>query len=152
MTNQTTATTSETTRFVKFMTVGGIGFFVDAGTFFFFSHILGMSLLVGQAFSFSIAVINNFILNRHWTFPEARSKSMRRQLVQFYVTNLVGLFIRSFTIAVVSGFFQAQAALYRIGSLSPELVSNYASLMTAIAIVSIWNYFVNRWWTFGDVA
>lgn len=135
----------------KFMAVGILGFVVDASTFYVFSRAFHLSLLVAQACSFSVAVVNNFVWNRHWTFPEARSKSFRRQLTQFYATSVAGLIIRSITIALVAAPFHRLAATYQFFALPPRLLGDYAALSTAVLIVFIWNYVINRIWTFGEV-
>ena len=136
----------------RFMAVGILGFVVDAVTFYVFSRVFDLSLLVAQACSFTVAVVHNFFWNRHWTFPEARRKSLRRQLTQFYVTSVAGLVIRSVTIALVASPFHRLAVAYPLSSLPPKLVSDYAALSTAVLIVFVWNYVVNRIWTFSEVA
>jgi putative flippase GtrA len=143
---------SEARRFTKFAIVGAIGFVVDAGTFYIFSRIFGLTLLVAQALSFTVAVANNYFWNRYWTFPEARSKSFHRQMVQFYVTSLAGLVIRSITIALIEVTFERLAEGYSPLSLPPKLISDYASLTTAIIIVTVWNYVINRLWTFREAS
>ena len=63
---------TELTRFIKFAIVGAIGMVVDLTVLTFSKEILGLPLTLAVALGFSIAVINNFALNRFWTFPESR--------------------------------------------------------------------------------
>jgi len=141
----------EAKRIVKFVIVGTLGFFVDAGSLYVFTRGFGLSLYIGQALSFSVAVVHNFILNRRWTFPESRQHSPHRQMVQFYLTNLAGLIIRSGIIAFVAPKFERLSLIYRIGEIPPKFVSDYASLSIAVFIVFIWNYVVSRLWTFRNL-
>jgi putative flippase GtrA len=132
------------------MTVGALGFVVDAIALYVFTRFVGFELLIGQAFSFSIAVVHNFLWNRHWTFPHARGKSFRRQLAQFYATNAVGIVIRTGIIALVMEPFGRMAVNPVIPSAFHKFTADYAALSTAVLIVSLWNYSISRVWTFRD--
>lgn len=132
------------------MTVGALGFGVDVVVLYVFTRFVGFELLVAQAFSFSFAVVHNFFWNRHWTFPHARGKSLRRQLAQFYATNAVGIVIRTGIIALVMGPFARLAVNPIIPSAFHKFTADYAALSTAVLIVSLWNYSISRFWTFRD--
>ncbi len=142
---------TESKRMIKFAIVGALGFFVDAGSLYIFTRYIGLTLLIGQAFSFSVAVVHNFIWNRIWTFPESREQSPHKQMAQFYLTNLAGLIIRSGIIAFVEPIFTQLSLAYPIVNIPPKFISDYASLSIAVLIVMIWNYTVSRYWTFRDV-
>jgi putative flippase GtrA len=46
------------------------------------------------------------------------------------------------------GFFQASA----FGkSLTPEFLARNVTLAIAVGIVMLWNFFMNRYWTYNDV-
>lgn len=140
----------EAERFSKFMVVGAIGFVVDAGTLFLFTRGLHLVLIVAQVFSFTAAVISNFIWNRYWTYPESRSKPIRRQLTQFFAVNLAGLGIRSVIIWLVQPLYERLSWLQTL--IPPKLISDYAALATAVVAVLLWNFFINRFWTYNDVS
>jgi putative flippase GtrA len=144
-------TRKEGKRFVKFLAVGASGFVVDAGTFFIFTSLLHVPDLIAQVFSFAAAVVSNFTLNRYWTYPESRSKSIRRQITQFTLVNLAGLAIRSVIFALVLGPYRAIANAQTLIRLDPAFLARYAALATAVTVVLLWNFFVNRYWTYNDV-
>ena len=146
-----TRTRKEGKRFAKFLTVGAIGFVVDATTFFIFTALLHVAPLVAQAFSFTAAVFSNFTLNRYWTYPESRSKSIRRQLAQFTLVNLAGLGVRSVVFALVHEPYRRLAVAMPFLRLDPKFVSDFGALATAVTVVLLWNFFVNRYWTYNDV-
>ncbi len=81
----------EAQRFLKFVVVGGIGFCVDTGTLTILALIFGVDRVVAKAVAFALAVLNNFIWNRLWTYPEARSKSLLTQVALFVAVSVVGL-------------------------------------------------------------
>ncbi len=140
-------------RFLRFAMVGMIGAVIDLGTFNFLSSWLGLTALIAQAFSFSLAVISNFIFNRYWTYPDSRNKPIISQLGQFIIVSVIGLTVRTLI------FDQLQEVLIRIASqmspknffLSPTVVGHNLSLAIVIVVIMLWNFFVNRFWTYNDV-
>ncbi len=139
----------ERTRFLRFLTVGGIGFVVDFGVLNVLTS-FGLLPLVAQAFSFGAAVISNFLLNRYWTYPESRSKRKRTQLAQFFLVSVIGLAIRT------PIFWGVHVLLVRalealVDPAYLELITNNLALATAVGVVLFWNFFINRYWTYGDV-
>lgn len=165
--------TKEAERFAKFAVVGAIGFMVDFGVsnlllrpFIFllqegtalhdFVARFGVApeekaLLFAGTISFICAIISNFLWNRYWTYPDSRSKSLRRQFVQFTVVSVAGILIRAPILAFTYGPFTA--LVEQISSLAPYAIRIGAnlSLMLAVIIVMFWNFFVNRYWTYNDV-
>ncbi len=53
---------------VRFGLVGGVGFAVNLIVYAVFVHPLGVEYHVAAAVAWLVAVLNNFVLNRHWTF------------------------------------------------------------------------------------
>ena len=122
---------------------------VDAGTLFIFTSLLHFPDLVAQVFSFTAAIISNFTWNRYWTYPDSRTKPIRRQLIQFTLVNLAGLAIRTFIFAGVLEPYRRLAASQTL--VKPADLARYAALATAVCVVLLWNFFVNRYWTYNDV-
>jgi len=142
----------EQTRFLRFMAVGIFGAIIDFGIFNLLHDLISIPFLIAQAISFTLAVISNFIWNRYWTYPDSRSKPISRQLVQFFVVNIIGLLIRTELInGLHNVFIQAATTIVHGGFLSPDIIGNNAALATAIIVVMLWNFIVNRYWTYNDV-
>ncbi len=142
----------ERTRFVKFMAVGAFGALVDFGIANLLTHFFAMPLVLAGSISFTCAVISNFIWNRYWTYPESRSRALHHQLGMFFIVNLAGIVIRipilHFFEPPMLKFFGNQA----IGkSLTPEFMARNVTLAIAVGIVMLWNFFINRYWTYNDV-
>ena len=142
----------EQKRFAKFAIVGAIGTLVDYSIFNLAAYLLGLEEVLAQGISFFAAVTSNFILNRNWTFRDSRSKRLRVQLAQYVLVNVIGLIIRTPIFVAFSTVFDAFLAgrLLPLGIDTVWLAHNLA-LAGAIGVVLLWNYFVNRRWTFGDV-
>lgn len=133
---------AELTRFIKFAIVGAIGMVVDLTVLTFSREILGLPLTLAVALGFSIAVINNFTLNRFWTFPESRNRPVASQLVQFTVVNLIGLAINEVIVLGLHPIFS--------GALDDPFAYLTAKVI-AIGVVLFWNYGANRVWTYKGI-
>lgn len=166
----------EAERFFKFMVVGAIGFAVDFGLFNLliwpFDQLLaeGTSLngllvnlgldpafvvTLGPTFagtiSFIAAIISNFLWNRYWTYPDSRTKSKRRQFVMFLLVSLAGILIRVPIITFLHGPLTDFFNLFPVLQPLAERLGENAALAIAVIIVLFWNFFANRYWTYGDV-
>ncbi len=148
---------SELTRFLKFSVVGTFGAVVDFGTFNVLHGSLSWPAVAASVCSFLAAVISNFIWNRYWTYPDSRTKSVRRQAGQFALVSLVGLAIRTPLFALLIGPGTSLASLLlqtRLGSITDvtaaALGSNLA-LAAAVIVVLFWNFLANRLWTYADI-
>jgi putative flippase GtrA len=142
----------ERTRFLKFLAVGAFGALVDFGIANLLTHFLEMPLVLAGTLSFTCAVASNFIWNRFWTYPESRSRPLGQQLAMFFAVNLAGVLIR---IPILQ--FGEPPALHAFqnmhlgGPLGPELLARNFTLAVAVGVVMLWNFFVNRYWTYNDV-
>ena len=135
----------ELERFLKFAIVGLIGFVVDFGTVFVLQSTvlppandagdkLTFNVALATSIAFAAAVTSNFTWNRVWTYPDSRSRSIRRQLSQFTVVSIIGWLARTVWISL---------AYIPAGVLAANLIG--------VIVVMIWNFFANRYWTYNDV-
>src|ERR1700722_16534485 len=60
---------------VQFGLVGGVGFAVNLLVYALLVHSTGVDYHVASAVAWLVAVINNFILNRHWTFDAREGRA-----------------------------------------------------------------------------
>lgn len=142
----------ERTRFLKFAIVGAIGSAIDIGVMNLLTQLLDLRLVLAGSISFTCAVINNFTLNRYWTYPDSRSKPLVHQLGMFALVNSIGIGIRipilHFVEPAMAGMFESMAHLSHPEA---ESLAKNATLLVAIAVVMTWNFFVNRYWTYNDI-
>ena len=141
----------EFTRFIKFGTVGLIGSVIDFGIFNLLTIVLHVTSIASSTVSFALAVINNFILNRFWTYPESRQSSIYKPLVQFVIVSCLGLAIRIPLFAWLEKVLIPLAAKTIPHVLTPTIVGHNVALALVIGVVMMWNYLVNRFWTFKNV-
>ena len=141
----------ERTRFLKFMAVGVIGAVVDFGIMNLFSKLFGMALVWAGTISFICAIISNFIWNRYWTYPDSRSRPISRQLIMFFVVNVAGLAIRLPILHYLEPPMRAMFVHLNLPVFTPEFLGKNFTLAVAVGVVMLWNFFVNRYWTYNDV-
>jgi putative flippase GtrA len=116
---------------VQFGLVGGVGFAVNLAVYALFVHSVGVDYHVASAIAWLVAVINNFVLNRHWTF-DARDGQAHFQALRFLLVSLVAfafsqllltLFVESGGIAKVPAQALAVAASTPLNFLGNKLWS-----------------------------
>jgi len=73
---------------VRFGLVGAIGFVVNLAVYALFVHAVGVDYRIAAVVAWVVAVLNNFVLNRYWTF-DARDGIARFQAMRFVVVSLV---------------------------------------------------------------
>jgi putative flippase GtrA len=142
----------ERARFIRFAVVGASGSVVDIGVMNLLTRVFHIPLVVAGSISFVCAVTNNFIGNRYWTYPDSRSRPLMRQLGMFFLVNLIGIGIR---IPILKYLEPPLAQLFQsmthLSYQAADTLAKNATLLFAIGVVMLWNYFVNRYWTYNDV-
>lgn len=138
----------ERIKFIRFAIVGTIGSVVDFGVFNLLATLLKVPAVPASMVSFSLAVVNNFIWNRYWTYPETRHVPVTKQLTQFAIVSVAGLGIRTPLFALIEKPLIQLADRFIPNILTPTIVGHNVALAFVILVVLLWNYFVNRKWTF----
>jgi putative flippase GtrA len=87
----------------RFGAVGATGYFVNLAVFAACVHLLGIDYHLSAVIAWAVSVLNNFVLNRHWTF-DAKEQHPVRQAVRFFLVSLVAF---GFTYVVLVGLVDA---------------------------------------------
>lgn len=138
----------EVRRFAKFAVVGAAGSVTDFTVLNVLVQLFGFMPVVANIFSFAAAVMQNFALNRRWTFPESKERQAGRQLMQFALISIIGLGINTVILATVDHLlidFWTQLVGHE--HLGFTISYNFAKLF-AIGVVLFWNFAGNRLWTY----
>lgn len=164
----------EVERFLRFAVVGLIGAIVDFGTVFVLQATLlpptnsnnepiASNVALATSIAFLAAVVSNFFWNRYWTYPDSRSRSVRRQLVMFTFISLVGWLARTVWISVAfnpMGELMMPILLPVIQIVRPGYVPSVTAsgklgtmvaMLIGVVVVMFWNFIANRIWTYNDV-
>jgi putative flippase GtrA len=118
---------------VKFAAVGGAGYAVNIAVYALVHEVIGIGHLRSATVAFLVAVINNFWLNRHWTFG-AREGHAGFQAARFFAIS-------------VAAFFFALAVSQTLVSTTdlPDVVAQAISIVVATPL----NFVGNKMWSFG---
>jgi len=116
---------------VRFGLVGGVGFVVNVAVYALFVHYVGLDYRAASVVAWLVAVMNNFVLNRHWTFDAGEGRA-HFQAMRFLVVSLVAeacslllltLFVEGAGIAKVPAQALAVAASMPLNFLGNKLWS-----------------------------
>ncbi len=158
-------------RFIKFAMVGALGAVIDFGTVFFLQATIlppvepnaTLKVFFVSTVAFFLAVTSNFLWNRYWTYPDSRSRSAKKQMVQFTVINVIGWAARSIWVSSSFEFLGTTfmpiflpliriiRPLYEPSHSAEAKLGSMLALLTGVVVVMIWNFLANRYWTFGDI-
>ena len=114
-----------TQKFLKFGTVGGVGFVINTlGARLFKSALItndsNLSILNGisNALAAEISIISNFIFNNLWTFSKEKITDKNKLVSKFLTFNLSsvvsGIIIPSLVIAILTSLFGDHLFLYQV--------------------------------------
>jgi putative flippase GtrA len=128
-------------QFVKFAVVGGIGTIVNLvvlkAALFLWGRLVGDPTFSVEIFAsglaFCVAVVNNYLLNRWWTFRS--TGSFAGQFLKFFVVSVAGLGLNELAFWV----FRGQLG---IGVLFSQCL--------AILCVLPFNFILNKLWSFRE--
>jgi len=119
---------------VKFSGVGASGYVVNLAVFSTLVKAAGVHYILAALVAFCVAVTNNFLWNRHWTF-KATDGHMGFQAARFFAVSVMALGLNLIVLELLVSF----AGLEKIPS-------------QAIAILAATplNFVGNKLWSFGD--
>jgi putative flippase GtrA len=119
---------------VRFGLVGGVGFAVNLAVYALLVHPFGVYYLAASVAAWFVAVLNNFVLNRHWTF-DARGGRAHAQAIRF--------------LAVSAGAELVSLVLLRVLVEGAGLEKVAAQALAVGASMPL-NFIGNKLWTFKD--
>jgi putative flippase GtrA len=117
---------------VRFGLVGGVGFVVNLAVYALLVHALGVQYLAASVVAWLVAVANNFVLNRQWTF-DARTDRAHRQAGRFLLVSLAAEICSLLLLKI----FVEDAGLAKV-----------AAQALAVALATPLNFLGNKLWSF----
>ncbi|MBT4850135.1 GtrA family protein [Candidatus Parcubacteria bacterium] len=115
----------------KYAVVGFSSMIIDLGVLYILTEFADVHYLMSATISFVMAAFYNYNLNRRWTFQSSGSKT--KQVPVFLIIAGIGLLLNN--------------NILFIGVRQFGLWYIYAKVL-AIAIVTSWNFFGNKYLTF----
>ncbi len=139
-------------RFLRFGVVGFSGLFVDIVVFYLLRERIGLDWRLSTALSIEVAIVNNFLWNDAWTFADLaqRQQGWRARFQRFLKFNLVCL-MGAFLQVTIMALLLAVPAVNHLPVLMGQWVTadwtnnanEYFAKVVAIALVTLWNFWIN---------
>jgi dolichol-phosphate mannosyltransferase len=117
---------------LKFGIVGGSGYLINLAVFALLAGNLGMHHMVAAVGAFCVALANNFLWNRHWTF-EASHGHPGFQAARFFAVSVAALLINLVVLELL---------------ISGASMGELAAQAIAVAVAMPFNFLGNKLWTF----
>ena len=117
---------------LKFGVAGMIGMSIDFFSTWLLKEKLTANKYLANSMGFTFAVLNNFLINRYWTFHN-NTQSFTPLLSKFFVVSLIGLGINN-------------ALLYLLVNKAKN--NFYLLKLFVTGVVFFWNFFANSFFTF----
>lgn len=117
---------------LKFGVVGGSGYLINLAVFALLTGTLGLHHLVAALGAFCVALANNFLWNRHWTF-EAGDGHPGFQAIRFFAVSVGALLINLVVL-------ESLVAATSFGALTAQAI--------AVAVAMPFSFLANKLWTF----
>jgi dolichol-phosphate mannosyltransferase len=116
----------------KFGIVGGSGYLINLAVFAVLSSSFGLHHAVAAVGAFCVAVTNNFLWNRYWTFGPGEGPA-HFQAARFFAVSLASLGLNLVVLEALIGSGS-------VGELSAQAI--------AVAVAMPFNFLGNKLWTF----
>jgi putative flippase GtrA len=117
---------------LKFGIVGGSGYLINLGVFAFLSGNLGAYHAVAAIGAFCVAVTNNFLWNRYWTFGPGEGLA-HLQAARFLAVSIASLVVNLIVLELL---------------ITSTSMSELAAQAIAVAVAIPFNFLGNKLWTF----
>ena len=117
---------------LKFGLVGGSGYLINLGIFAVLAGSFGVHHAIAAVGAFCVAVTNNFLWNRYWTFGPGDGPA-HFQAARFFAVSLASL---GLNLAVL----ELLVSNHVVGDLTAQAI--------AVAVAMPFNFLGNKLWTF----
>lgn len=120
-------------RFLRFALVGLSGLVIDTAVLYLLHGLWGIGLTRSAIAAAEIAIVNNFLWNDRWTFGDIATSQRQwnkviKRFLKFNIICLMGLILKVLLLNL----------LFNLLHINP-----YVANVLAIAIVTLWNFWVN---------
>ena len=122
-------------QFIKFGVVGALGTIVNISILYFLTEFFNLYYIISEIFAFSASVLNNYILNKLWTFKENIKKEFAVKYIRYTIICLLALIINLSILIILVEFFS-------IWYIFAEILAIMGSFLI--------NFIGNKLWTFNQ--
>ena len=119
--------------FTKFAIVGALGTLINVLVLYLFTEIFNVYYIISEIVAFIVSSINNYLLNKIWTFKEELQEKIVIKYTEFLTISVIALIINLSVLFVLVEYFNFWYILAEVG---------------AIICAFLFNYVGNKLWTF----
>jgi putative flippase GtrA len=124
-------------QFLKFGLVGVLNTGVDIGVLnilmYSFGIYQGNAIILFNAISVSLAIVNSYFWNKYWTFDAREKDKQVEEFGSFVIVSVIGGLINTFVIYSLTTFFDPAFGT------SEEVWANIGKIL-AIGLAFLWNF------------
>lgn len=121
--------------FTKFAIVGAIGTVVNLSILYLLTDIFKIYYLISEIIAFFISVLNNYVINKIWTFKEEFKENMVKKFIQYSIVSVISLAVNIIILFVLVEYFY-------IWYIFAEVIAIVAAFLV--------NFVGNKLWTFRE--
>jgi len=118
---------------LKFAIVGAIGTIVNLSILYFLTEFANVYYIISEIIAFMLSALNNYILNKIWTFKEKIQEQIIKKYFQFTLVCLVSLLFNISILFILVEYFNLWYIL-------AELIAIICSFLI--------NFLGSKLWTF----
>ena len=110
-----------------YLVFGGLTTLVSIGSYFLFVTVLGINALIGNIFSWILAVLFAYVTNRKWVFNSTVSskKEILKEMASFFAARLLTLGIEELLLFVFINLLGLNSLVVKIGAQIVIVILNY---------------------------
>jgi len=133
---------STLSEFIRYCVVGITGTIIDVGIYTILTRVAHLYYIYATCISVFIAIINNFLLNKYWTFKKGKSGKFGIEYIKFFIVSVANYLLH---IGIMYSIVEFTKLDIIFGA-----YEDYIAKFIAIVIITISNYIGNKYWTFKD--
>ena len=116
----------------KYFTIGVLGTIINLGILYFLVELLDVYYILAATVAYVLAITNNFLWNKKWTFHNG-IKKYKKQYAKYFLVSTIGLIL---TLLLLTFFVEILNIWYILAQ------------VFSIGIVGIGTFLSNKHWTF----
>lgn len=111
-------------KLIKFCIVGAANTIITLFFFYLFNKVLLLNYLLSTIVSYSIGMLNSYVLNKKWTFYD-KDKKILIQLIKFIAANGISLAVNLIVMHLLVSKLYIDAFISQVFATGFSTVSNY---------------------------
>lgn len=123
-------------QFVKFSIVGGLGTLINIAILYAFTEVFNVYYIASEIIAFIVSGLNNYILDKVWTFKEKIEDKIVLKYFQFFSVSVISLLINLIVLYILVEYFVFWYVFAEI---------------VAIICAFLFNFTGNKIWTFKKI-